>query len=342
MKKTLPLFPEQASTIAPQVDNLYFWLLGLSAFFTILVVTMVLVFALRYRRKSEDERPAAIHGSIPLELTWTIIPLLLTLVTFYWGAKVYFDLSRPPDNAMEVWVVGKQWMWKMQHMEGIREINELHVPAGRPIRLTMATEDVIHSFYVPAFRIKADVVPGRYTSTWFEATKPGRYHLFCAEYCGTKHSGMVGEVIVMEPAEYQEWLNRSLQTANIPGVVLGAGSSLADQGKTLFTSLACITCHQAGDLQVGPSLNGLAGTRVPLADGRTVVADDNYLRESILNPTAKMVAGYQPLMPVFQGLVTEEQIQALVTYIKSLPAPGDSAGAGGAGHSPAPTESKGH
>ncbi|HEX7879419.1 MAG TPA: cytochrome c oxidase subunit II, partial [Candidatus Eisenbacteria bacterium] len=201
--KTLPLFPEQASTHAASVDNLYFYLLGLAAFFTLLVIALVVFFAIKYRRRSESDLPPRIHGSMALEMLWTIIPLGLSLVTFYLGAKVYFDLSRPPDNAMEIWVVGKQWMWKVQHLEGVREINELHVPVGRPVKLTLTSEDVIHSFYVPAFRIKQDAVPGRYTTTWFEATKVGSYHLFCAEYCGTVHSGMIGTVVVMDPADYQ-------------------------------------------------------------------------------------------------------------------------------------------
>ncbi len=307
----LPLFPEQASTTAVQVDLLYGWLVALAAFFTLLVAALVIGFAIRYRRRSEEDRPAPIHGSIPLELTWTLIPLVLALITFAWGAKVYFNISRPPDNAMDVFVVGKQWMWKIQHLEGIREINELHVPVGRPVRLTMATEDVIHSFYVPAFRVKADVVPGRYTTMWFEPTKPGRYHLFCAEYCGTKHSAMIGSVIVMEPRDYQEWLAGG-----------SSGGTLVSRGEKLFNELACNTCHQEGPSQRGPALSGLAGKMVALKGGGSVTADDNYIRESILNPSARIVDGYDPIMPVFQGLVSEEGLMSLLTYIKSLPAEG--------------------
>ncbi|MDZ4803637.1 MAG: cytochrome c oxidase subunit II [Candidatus Eisenbacteria bacterium] len=328
--KTLPLFPEQASTNAAMVDELYFFLLALAAFFTLLVAAMVVVFAVKYRRRSPDDRPPRIHGNLQLELVWTVIPLLLSLVTFYWGAKVYFELSRPPDNTMDIWIVGKQWMWKAQHLEGVREINELHVPVGRPIRLTLATEDVIHSFYVPAFRVKMDVVPGRYTTMWFEATKPGRYHLFCAEYCGTKHSGMRGEIVVMEPADYQEWLAG------------GPKGDLASQGEKLFTELACVTCHQAGPTQRGPALAGLAGKPVQLAGGGSAVADDNYLRESILNPTARVKAGYDPIMPVFQGLVTEEALQALITYIKALPVTPDNVVAPAAAPAAPAAESKGH
>ncbi len=328
--KTLPLFPEQASTNAASVDQLYFFLLALAAFFTLLVAAMVITFAVKYRRRSPDDRPARIHGSIQLELAWTIIPLLLSLVAFYWGAKVYFDLSRPPDNTMDIWIVGKQWMWKAQHLEGVREINELHVPVGRPVRLTLATEDVIHSFYVPAFRVKMDVVPGRYTTLWFEATKPGRYHLFCAEYCGTKHSGMIGEIVVMEPADFQEWLGG------------GPKLDLAAQGEKLFTELACVTCHQAGPTQRGPALAGIFGKPVQLVGGGTALVDDNYLRESILNPTARVMAGYDPIMPVFQGLVTEEALQALITHIKALPTTSGNVDASAAVPVAKATESKGH
>jgi cytochrome c oxidase subunit 2 len=192
MFTNFPFFPEQASAQAAQVDGLYFFLLAITAFFSLLIAGLVVAFAIKFRRRDEDEVGAAIHGSLALELLWTIIPFAITLVMFAWGAKVFFDIYRPPAGAMEVYVVGKQWMWKAQHMDGLREINELHVPIGRPVKLIMASEDVIHSFYIPAFRVKADVIPGRYNHLWFTATKPGRYHLFCAEYCGTNHSGMGG------------------------------------------------------------------------------------------------------------------------------------------------------
>lgn len=304
---SFPFFPQQASTVAGQVDALYFFLLGLSALFAVAVAATVVYFAIKYRRRHPDEVPHQIHGSDLLELTWSIIPLFLALGTFVWASKVYFTISRPPDNAMQMYVVGKQWMWKTQHPEGVREINELHVPLGQPVKLLMATEDVIHSFYIPAFRIKADVVPGRYTSMWFTATKTGRFHLFCAEYCGTKHSGMIGEVVVMEPEEYQQWL------AGGP-----SGGSMVSRGEKLFSELACVTCHMGGGLQRGPSLANIAGKPVQLTGGATIIADDNYIRESILNPSAKVVAGYQPVMPAFQGLVNEEGLMALLTYVKSL------------------------
>jgi cytochrome c oxidase subunit II len=242
-----------------------------------------------------------------LEITWSIVPLFIVLVIFVWGASVFFAMARPPDDTLNIYVVGRQWMWKFQHLNGAREINELHVPAGRPVKLIMTSEDVIHDVFVPAFRVKADVIPGRYTQIWFEATTPGRYHLFCAEYCGTKHSGMIGRVVVMEPTAYQTWLSGG-----------GSEMSLAARGQRTFQDLACHTCHAADASGRGPSLQTVFGSQVKLADGRTVTADETYLRESILNPQAKLVAGYQPLMPTFQGLVNEEALMGLIEYIKSL------------------------
>jgi cytochrome c oxidase subunit 2 len=240
-----------------------------------------------------------------LEILWTVIPFLLMMVMFGWGASIFFEMSRPPDDAMNIYVVGKQWMWKTQHLEGRREINELHVPLGRPVKLTMTSEDVIHSFYMPAFRVKFDVLPGRYTTAWFNPTKPGKYHLFCAEYCGTLHSGMIGWIYVMEPAEYERWL-------------AGETESLAASGQQLFQFLACANCHRTDKPGRCPNLEGLFGKPVQLTTGETVKADEDYIRESILNPGAKIVAGYQNIMPSFQGLVTEEELLKLIEYIKSL------------------------
>jgi cytochrome c oxidase subunit II len=306
MGSRLPLFPEQASTIAPDVDHLLYFLLGVAVFFTLLIFGAIFVFAIRYRRRSEQELPHDAHTGITLEIVWSVIPFGLTMVMFTWGASIFFKQSRPPDGAMEIYVVGKQWMWKIEHLEGRREINELHIPVGRPIRLTMTSEDVIHSFYVPAFRTKQDVVPGRYSMVWFEATKTGKYHLFCAEYCGTRHSGMIGSVYVMEPQEYQTWLSG------------GTGGTLAESGAKLFTDLACVNCHKMDNSGRGPSLVGVFGSNVPLTGGGSVKADEQYIRESILHPTAKVVANYQPVMPTFQGLVTEEGVLELVEYIKGL------------------------
>jgi cytochrome c oxidase subunit 2 len=302
-----PLFPERASTLAGQVDGLFVFLLLVSAFFSVGIAATLIFFAVRYHRKSSDDRPAAIEGSLTLELTWTIVPFLLTIVMFVWGTSIYFSMSRPPDNSMEIKVVAKQWMWKLQHMTGQREINELHVPVGVPVKLTMTSEDVIHSFYVPAFRMKKDVLPGRYSVEWFEATKTGAFHLFCAEYCGTKHSGMIGQIVVMEPDKYQEWLAGG-----------ASGASLAAGGEKLFQELNCVTCHKADSQGRGPVLEGLFGNPVKLQTGEVVIADENYIRESVLNPSAKIVAGYQPIMPTYQGQVSEEQILQLIAYIQSL------------------------
>ena len=305
----IPLFPEAASSIAERVDALYFFLLGVSGFFSVLIAGLIVFFAVKFHRRKPGAVGATIHGGLLLEVTWTVIPLLITMVIFGWGASVFFAMTHPPDDTLNIYVVGKQWMWKFQHLDGQREINELHIPVGRNIRLIATSEDVIHDVFVPAFRVKADVIPGRYVTLWFRPTKAGRYHLFCAEYCGTKHSGMTGEVVVMEPAEYQAWLSGGVQ-----------GGSMADAGQKLFVDLACNTCHRPDAQGRGPVLDGLLGKTVALQGGGTVVADEAYLRESILNPSAKITNGYQPIMPTFQGLVSEEQLLQLIEYVKSLQA----------------------
>src|SRR5271168_1507257 len=266
MWKNLPLFPEQASSMAAQVDGLYFLLVAVSAFFTLLIFVLVFVFAVKYRHTAHP-RPEHIDGSLPLELTWTLIPLGISMIFFAWGALIYFQEARPPRGAMEVYVVGKQWMWKFEHETGQREINQLHVPIGRDVKLVMSSQDVIHSFFVPAFRVKADVLPGRFTEIWFRPTKPGTYHLFCSQYCGTDHSAMIGQVIVMEPVAFQAWLNG--------GENMG---TLAANGQQLFQQLGCGACHRSDTQGRGPNLAGLFGKPVQLDDGRTVTADENYLR----------------------------------------------------------------
>ena len=289
------------------MDLLYGFIVAVCAFFTVLVAALVVYFTVKYRRRQPDDVGADIHGSLSLELTWTFIPLVLSLVMFAWGASLFFRLATPPANAMELFVVGKQWMWKVQHPEGVREINEMHVPIGRPVRITLGSEDVLHDYSIPAFRVKMDAVPGKLTTLWFEATTPGRYHIFCAEYCGTKHSGMIGEVIAMHPQDYEVWLagGRSTGTA-------------AQNGERLFSDLACITCHKNDSTGRGPSLLGVFGSQVELTDGHKVTADENYLRESIMNSQAKIVKGYQGIMPAFQGMVSEENLLQLIAYIKTL------------------------
>jgi cytochrome c oxidase subunit II len=310
MLAEIRLMPEQASTVAGEVDALYATLWTITVFFTVLIATLIIFFAIKYRRRGDGAVPPRIEGSTRLEVAWTVFPGVIGLGVFTWGAVMYFALAKPPADALEIWVVGKQWMWKLQHPGGQREINELHVPADQPVRLNMISEDVIHSFFIPDFRIKQDVLPGRYTTLWFTATRPGRYRLYCAEYCGTWHSKMSGWVVVQKPADYQSWL------------VAQAEGSAGLEGAKLFRQLRCLSCHSRGGEQVAPILENVAGSRVLLDNGEKVTADDTYLRESILNPRAKVVAGYRAVMPPFEGQVNEDDIVKLVTYIRSL-GPGD-------------------
>jgi cytochrome c oxidase subunit 2 len=302
----IPIFPEQASSFAGDVDALYFFVVAVSAFFGLLIAVLVIIFAIKFHRKSETEVGERIEGNLPMELLWSVIPTVIMMLMFGWGASVFYHLRRVPDETMHLYAVGKQWMWKFQHLDGQREINELHVPTGRPIRITVTSEDVIHSLYFPAFRTKIDAIPGRYMELWFEATRPGTYHLFCAEYCGTNHSGMIGSVIVMEPAAFQAWLSGA------------TGGSLAERGAALFQQLACNTCHLDSGQGRGPSLKDIFGKPVELADGSTVIVDEVYVRESILNSQAKIVKGFQPLMPTFQGLISEEGLVALIEHVRSM------------------------
>jgi cytochrome c oxidase subunit 2 len=324
MFDNFPLWPTGASSHALGVDLLYSFLVVLSLVMTLLIFATIVVFGMKYRRQRGREAQP-IEGSIILEIAWSVIPLGIFFLIFVWGAVLYFEMRTPPRDAAEIYVVGKQWMWKLQHVEGQREINAMHVPVDRDIKLIMTSQDVIHSFFVPEFRLKQDVVPGRYTTLWFRATRPGTYHLFCTQYCGTQHSGMIGEVVVMNPADYQAWMSG--------GTVTG---SLAQNGQTLFQQLGCSTCHRFEVQGRGPNLIGAFGKPVQLQDGRTVIADENYVRESILVPTAKIVSGFQPIMPSFQGQVTEEQLTALVAYVKSLSEQPTGA-AGGATNNPSPT-----
>ena len=307
MNLGFPLFPEQASAMAARVDALFFFLIAVTVLFVALIFFLIVVFAVKYRRRSEDERPRPIEGNFWLEILWSAIPLGLTMVMFVWGAIIYFDIYNPPNDALEIGVVGRQWMWKAQHAEGQSEINELHVPVGQAVKLIMTSEDVIHDVFLPAFRVKQDVLPGRYTTLWFQPTKAGVYPLYCAEYCGTQHSGMVGRVVVLEPAEFEKWLGGG-----------ATGMSMVDLGASLFQRFGCNTCHRGGGTSQGPSLAGLFGKTVQLEGGKTVTANEDYLRESILEPRAKVVAGYQPIMPTFKGLVSEEGILQLIAYIKSI------------------------
>ena len=308
MFDNFPLWPDRASTAAGNVDALFIFLLIVSGLMTLLIFIAVVYFAARYRHR-RGVLAEQIEGSIPLEVTWSTIPLFVFMVIFAWGAVVYFKSRTPPRDSTEVYVVAKQWMWKLEHAEGQREINELHVPVDRDVKLIMTSQDVIHSFFVPAFRMKQDVLPGRYTVAWFRATKPGTYHLFCAEYCGTQHSGMIGSIVVMEPAQFEAWMSG------------GTTGPLSATGEKIFAELGCVTCHRTDTQGRGPNLQGVFGKPVLLEDGRTVTADENYIRESILDPGAKVVKGFQAGYADVPGLVSEEQLIALVAYVKSLSQP---------------------
>ncbi len=319
MWKDFPFYPEQASTIAQPVDLLYFFLVAVSAFFALVISVLIVVFATKYRANRPNASSAHITGSNKLEVLWTVIPLGLTMIMFAWGTILFFDQARMPPDAMQFTVVGKQWMWKVQHPTGQREIADLHIPINKACCMTMTSEDVIHSYYIPAFRTKQDVVPGRYSQMWFEATKLGTYDLFCAEYCGTKHSQMGGKVTVMTQEDYERWLSGAI-----------ANETPVQAGERLFTALRCITCHNSTSTARGPNLAGQFGKEVLLSSGAKVIFDADYVRESILNPSAKTVSGFQTgLMPTFQGQAKEEDILALIAYLKtfsvSIPATGSAA-----------------
>ncbi len=306
-----PLFPDSASALAREVDAIYFFALGVTAFFSLLIAALILRFATKYRRRAEEEVGHPESAANWLEIAWSVIPLGILLFMFGWGAKVYFEVRRPPADAVEYFVTAKQWMWKFQHPEGNRQINHLDVPLGQAIKLTMTSEDVIHSFFVPAFRAKADVIPGRYTTFWFRADRTGTFPLFCAEYCGAEHSLMTGSVRVLEPHEYEAWLRGSRPQ-----------QTLAATGEQLFAALDCQTCHRGDSAARAPILHGIFGRTIALASGGSTVADENYFRESILFPAAKVVRGYEPVMPTYMGRVSEEELVKLISYIKSLPPAG--------------------
>jgi cytochrome c oxidase subunit 2 len=300
------LLPPQAAESARESDWLFWSLTGLSFFICLLVFLPLLYFAVKYRRGRKVDRRLPNVPSWKLEVPWTVIPLILMMGLFAWASEVFFRLESPPRDAIEIDVVGKQWMWKLQHAEGAREINELHIPVGQPVKLIMTSQDVIHDFFVPAFRMKQDVVPGRYTMEWFTPTKTGRYHLFCAQFCGTSHAGMIGWVYVMEPQEYQRWLTQ------------GSPQPMAAQGEALFHSLGCSGCHGVSSKIHAPPLEGVYGRLVPLENKEFAAADDQYIRDCILQTKPSLVAGYQKLMPSFKGHISEEEIMKLIAYLKSI------------------------
>ena len=301
------LFPPEASTTAGEVDALYFVLIAISLFFIAVVFVPIVFFCFKYRRGSKADRSNPSSGSNLVEVGWTTLPMLMGLCLFAWGAIDYFRIERKPDNAIQVQVVGKQWMWKIQHAEGKREINELHIPINQTIALTLTSQDVIHSFFVPAFRVKQDVVPGKYTSQWFKPTRVGEYHIFCSQYCGTQHAQMIGRVVVMQPQAYALWLKTGEQA-----------ESIVRAGERLFHDRGCSGCHSPNSQFHAPLLQGLYRKPVPLADGTMVTADDQYLRDSILQPGKQITAGYANIMPSFSGHLTEEEIMQLIAYVKAI------------------------
>jgi cytochrome c oxidase subunit 2 len=301
------LFPEQASSMAGQVD----WLIAFLSAVTLLILAAVFLpmayFLYKYRRGNPADRTPPRITAWKLEAFWTAAPLVISFVIFGWGAKLYFEMETIPEDAMEINVIGKQWMWNLQHPEGKREINELHVPVGRSVRLVMTSQDVIHDFSIPAFRVKQDVVPGRYTAEWFKATKTGVYHLFCSEYCGTAHSQMVGWIVVQTPSDYERWLRENAPQA-----------SMAAEGERLYRSLGCSGCHGENSTIRAPSLTGIYGRPVPLETGEIVPADDRYLHDSILLPQKQIAAGYAPIMPSYEGQIGEAEVFQLIQYLKTL------------------------
>jgi len=302
----LPFAPPEASSYAGRLDALFYFLLAGSLLITLAIFLAIIVFLVKYRRRPGNELAQRSERTLPIELTWIVALTGLSMIPFGWGAYLYLDIAQPPGDAVEVYVVARQWMWKAQHLDGQAEIDELHVPVGQAVKLFMTSQDVIHDFSVPAFRVKQDVLPGRYTTVWFEATQAGEFHLFCAEYCGMDHSGMVGRIVALEPSDFETWLQS------------GSATSPAGEGRKLFEQYACTSCHEANR---APRLEGLFGQPVLLTNGQTVVADETYIRESILNPGAKVAYGYEPIMPSFNGLLDETQIIQLIAHIKAIGPP---------------------
>lgn len=321
--------PEQASTFAGQVDQMYIVLTLLALAFAVPIAALIVYFGVRYRSGANVNRVGALHESTKLEVSWITLLLIISLATFLWGSRLYAQMYNVPVDTLDVYVMGQQWMWQMQYPNGQREINVLHVPVGRAVRLTMISQDVIHSFYVPAFRVKHDVLPGIYTTMWFEATQAGEYDLFCAEYCGTEHSGMVGKVIALEPRQYEEWLSTHVAGGADPIPESSVGSAaegqqtMAQTGEQLFTSFGCSSCHQPNGRGIGPSLVGLLGKEQEMSDGQVIVADAQYIRRSILDPRAQIVKGYPAVMPTFAGQIDEQELFTLVEYISALSTPAD-------------------
>lgn len=303
--------PGEHSTMAGNIDSLFYFILYASVVFFAIVVGGIIYFGIRYRRRGKDELTTGMTHNTALEVTWTVIPTILIVIVFVWGFKDYLKLHIMPAHALEIKVTGQKWFWSADYAEGATLVNELVVPVNTPVKVLLSSTDVIHSFYVPAFRVKMDALPNRYTLAWFEATNTGTYDWFCTEYCGKGHSEMIAKVRVLPKAEYAKWLESSAS--------MGEGMSLEEYGAQLYKQKACITCHSIdGSVVQGPSFKGIFGHQAQLADGSTTLVDENYIRESILNPRAKVVQGFQPVMPTFQGILKDRQVDALIAYIKTL------------------------
>ena len=309
---TLQILPESASTAAPKVDAIFWGLMAISTVMTVGLFAVITFFLIRYREKSDVDRTLSRLSPTYLEVTWTGIPILIFIGLFVWGAVVFAEASKPPPDALPIYVVGLQWYWDVRHENGRHEIGDLHVPVGQPVQLIMTSADVIHTYYVPAFRIQRDTIPGKYDVQWFTATKPGKYRIFCNQYCGTKHGEMGGFVYAMEPAEYEDWLDTQSGTGQ---------ETVVQTGARLFRQSGCSGCHGANSSVHAPSLSGIYGHPVPLEGGEFVTADDQYLHDSILNPSSQIVAGYKPIMPSYKAQLSEQDVISLVAYIKSLSQP---------------------
>jgi cytochrome c oxidase subunit 2 len=310
MWSNFPLAPPSASNFAPEYDFIFYTLLALTILFTLIVGIAVTVFTIRYRRGTKVDRSRPIYEDLRLELTWTIIPLILGLIMFFFGARLFIHMKTPPPDAQEIFVIGKQWMWHAQHANGVRENNTLHVPVGRPVKLTMISQDVIHAFYIPAFRVQYHVVPGRYTQMWFTATKAGVYHLFCGMYCGTQHSEMGGKVVAMDPKDWANWIANGGNT--VPPM------TMEQAGHRLYNRLSCNNCHGAESNLRAPSLYGIYNSKRSFANGGAAIADDTYIRESILRPHNRLTQGYGPTMPAYEGQLSEEDVLNLIAYIRNI------------------------
>jgi cytochrome c oxidase subunit 2 len=301
----------QASTLAPNIDNLFMFISAVNTFFYALVIFLIIVFVKRYKRRSENEITPHITHNNALEIAWSVIPLIILIGIFFWGFHGYVKAQIAPANAIEIQVTGKKWVWQFEYPDGMRTLNDFHVPVNRPVRLVMNSEDVIHSFFVPAFRIKKDVLPNRYTEQWFEATKPGVYQVFCAEYCGKGHSDMMAKIHVDDDAAYQKWLVEGDEEMN--------KMPLKELGALVHDARGCATCHSIdGTRGQGPSWKGIWGQTHTFADGTTAVVDENYVRQSVMDPQAHVVQGFEPIMPTYKGLLRDREVLGVIEYIKSL------------------------